>query len=55
MALPFLVKYIYNNATEETVRRGKKIFNNGYVELINYDELSSSVSFRTREIGRAHV
>lgn len=49
MALPFLVKYIYNNATEETVRRGKKIFNNGYVELINYDELSSSVSFRTRD------
>ena len=49
MALPYLVKYIYNNATEETVTRGKRIFNAGYVEMINYDELSSSVTFRTRD------
>ena len=49
MALPYLIKHIYNNATEETVRRGKKIFFSGYVEQISYDELGNSVIFRTRD------
>ena len=34
MALPHLIKYIYNNGTDEVIRRGKKIFSLGYVELI---------------------
>lgn len=49
MALPYLIKHIYSNASEETVRRGKKIFYSGYVEMVSYDELGSSIVFRTRD------
>lgn len=49
MALPYLIKHIYSNASEETVRRGKKIFYSGYVEMVSYDELGNSIVFRTRD------
>lgn len=49
MALPHLIKYIYNNGTDEVIRRGKKIFSSGYVELIEHDDLMGSVIFRVRD------
>lgn len=49
LALPQIIKYIYNNGTEEVIPRGKKIYNNGEVELIGYDELSESVNLRVKD------
>ncbi len=49
MALPHLVKHIYNFASDEVVKRGKKIMMNGYVELVEYDELLNNVTFRVRD------
>lgn len=49
MALPHLIKYVYTNGTDEVIRRGKKIHAIGFVELIEYDELLDSISFRVRD------
>ena len=49
MALPHLVKFAYNHGTEEVVRRGKKIHAIGFVELVEHDELMSSVVFRVKD------
>jgi SNF2 family DNA or RNA helicase len=48
MALPSLIKFIYNHGTEEVIRRGKKIFNLGGVQKLRIDELSANASFRVR-------
>jgi len=49
MALPHLVKFVYNNGTDEVIRRGKKIHSIGYVELIEHDDLLGSVTFRVKD------
>jgi superfamily II DNA or RNA helicase len=49
LALPHLIKYIYNTGTDEVIRRGKKIHAFGYVELVEHDELMNSVTFRVRD------
>ena len=49
MALPYLVKHIYNNGSEEVIRRGKKIHASSNVELMEYDELMNSVNFRVKD------
>ena len=49
MALPHLTKYVYTHGTDEVIRRGKKIHAIGYVELIEFDELLDSVSFRVKD------
>jgi SNF2 family DNA or RNA helicase len=49
MALPFLVKYIYNNGSDEVIRKAKKIHTSNYVELAEYDELAYSAVFRVRD------
>jgi hypothetical protein len=49
MALPHLIKYVYTNGTDEVIRRGKKIHAIGFVELVEYDELMGSVSFRVKD------
>ncbi len=49
MALPHLIKYIYNAGTDEVIRRGKKIHAFGYVELIDHDDLMPSVNFRVKD------
>ncbi len=49
MALPYLVKHIYNNGSEEVIRRGKKIHALGNVELMEYDDLMNSVNFRVKD------
>ncbi len=53
MALPYLVKHIYNNATEEVIRRGKKIHALGNVELIEHDDLMGNIVFRVKDDGYA--
>lgn len=49
MALPHLIKYVYNSGTDEVIRRGKKIHSSGYVELVDHDELLHSVTFRVKD------
>lgn len=49
MALPHLIKYVYNSGTDEVIRRGKKIHAIGYVELVEYDDLLGSVVFRVKD------
>ncbi|MEO6405598.1 MAG: SNF2-related protein [Ferruginibacter sp.] len=49
MALPHLIKHIYNNGTDEVIRRGKKIHALGYVELIEHDDLMGSIVFRVKD------
>ncbi len=49
MALPYLVKYIYNNGTDEVIRRGKKIHALGNVELVDHDDLMGTVTFRVKD------
>ncbi len=53
MALPYLVKHIYNNATEEVIRRGKKIHALSNVELVEHDDLMGIVIFRVKDDGYA--
>lgn len=53
MALPYLVKHIYNNATEEVIRRGKKIHALSNVELIEHDDLMGTIIFRVKDDGYA--
>ncbi len=49
MALPHIIKHIYNNGTDEVIRRGKKIHGAGYVELIEHDELMGNIAFRVKD------
>ncbi len=49
MALPYLTKYIYNNGTDEVIRRGKKIHAMGNVELTNVENLQGAVTFRVKD------
>ena len=50
MALPYLIKRIYNSSSEEVVRRGKKIHNTGNaIELLEYDELMGNIVFRVKD------
>lgn len=49
MALPYLVKYVYTHGTDEVIKRGKKIHAIGYVELVEYDELFGTATFRVKD------
>ncbi|MBL0055380.1 MAG: DEAD/DEAH box helicase [Chitinophagaceae bacterium] len=49
MALPHLIKYVYNNGSDEVIRRGKKIHAQGFVELVEHDHLMASVVFRVKD------
>jgi non-specific serine/threonine protein kinase len=48
MALPELLRHIYHNATDEVIRRGKKIFHTGGVQLADNDPITERVIFRVR-------
>jgi len=48
MPLPQLLKYVYNNGTDEVIRRGKRIFATGGVELIEADPVLRSATFRVK-------
>lgn len=49
MALPYLIKYIYNSGTDEVIRRGKKIYSSRFVELTDHDELLHAINFRVKD------
>ncbi len=49
MALPYLIKHIYNGGSEEVIRRGKKIHTLGNAELIEHDELMGNVTLRVKD------
>jgi superfamily II DNA or RNA helicase len=49
LALPHLIKYIYNTGTDEVIRRGKRIHVAGSVELLDHDDFLHSVSFRVKD------
>jgi non-specific serine/threonine protein kinase len=49
MALPHLIKYVYNNGSEEVIRRSKKIHAMGFVELVEHDQLMGGVVFRVKD------
>jgi non-specific serine/threonine protein kinase len=49
LALPHIIKHIYNNGSEEVIRRGKKINGSGFVELIENDDLMASIVFRVKD------
>jgi hypothetical protein len=49
LALSHLIKHIYNNGTDEVIRRGKKIHSIGNVELVEHDELMGGVIFRVKD------
>ena len=49
MALPHIIKFIYNHGTEEVVRRGKKIHAIGYADMVEHDDLFGRVVFRVRD------
>jgi hypothetical protein len=49
LALPHLIKYVYNSGTDEVIRRGKKIHSFGYAELVEHDDLMHSVTFRVKD------
>lgn len=48
MALSEILKHIYHNATDEVIRRGKKIFHTGGVQLVENDPITASATFRVR-------
>ncbi len=49
MALSHLVKHVYNNGSDEAIRRGKKILSMGFVELVEHDHLMGSVVLRVKD------
>ncbi|MEJ7625670.1 MAG: SNF2-related protein [Ferruginibacter sp.] len=49
MALPHIIKHIYNNGTDEVIRRGKKIHSLGFVELVEHDELMGNIVYRVKD------
>lgn len=49
LALPFFIKYIYNSGTDEVIRRGKKIYQQHFVELAEHDQLMHSLIFRVKD------
>lgn len=51
MALPYLIKHIHNNGTDEVIRRGKRIHSLGNVELVEFDDLMGNVVMRVKDDG----
>ncbi|MEO6682548.1 MAG: SNF2-related protein [Ginsengibacter sp.] len=49
MALPYLIKYVYNSGTDEVIRRGKKIHTSRFIELTDHDDLIHAVNFRVKD------
>ncbi len=49
MSLPHLIKYIYSNGSDEVIRRGKKIYATGYIEIIRQDDASDTLTCRVKD------
>ena len=48
MSLPVIIKFVYNHANEESIRRGKKIFYSAGVQLLDSDQVIEQIRFRVR-------
>ncbi len=48
MPLPDLIKHVYHNATDEVIRRGKRIFHTSGVQILESDTLIEQIVFRVR-------
>jgi non-specific serine/threonine protein kinase len=48
MALPPLLKYVYSTASDEVIRRGKRIFLMQGAKLIHRDEFTNQVTFKVK-------
>jgi non-specific serine/threonine protein kinase len=49
MSLSHLIKHIYNNASDEVIRRGKKIHITGNLEVIDHNPLMHTISYRVKD------
>lgn len=49
MSLSHLIKHIYNNASDEVFRRGKKIHLAGYLDVIDHNPLLNHIVFRVKD------
>ena len=49
MSLSHLIKHIYNNASDEVIRRGKKIHTMNGVELMDHNPLMDNIAFRIKD------
>ena len=49
MALQHFIKHIYNNGTDEVIRRAKKINKQGFVEMTSHDEFIGNINFRVKD------
>lgn len=49
MSLPFFIKHIYNNASEEVIKRGKRIHSTGQMDLLEHNPILESISFRVKD------
>lgn len=48
MALSPIIKYIYNTGAEEVIKRGKRIFLTGGVQMVKRDEFTGQITFKVR-------
>ncbi len=48
MSLPSILKYVYNNASDESIKKGKKIFHTSGVQITEYDTLIGQAIFKVR-------
>jgi len=48
MALSPLIKYIYSSGAEEVIRRGKRIFLTGGVQMVKRDEFTGQITFKVK-------
>ncbi len=49
MSLSHLIKHIYNNASDEVFRRGKKIHLSGNLDIIDHNPLLNHIVFRVKD------
>lgn len=48
MSLPSILKYVYNNASDESIKKGKRIFHTSGVQLSEFDTLIGQAVFRVK-------
>ena len=49
MALPFFIRHIYNNASEEVIRRGRKIHTMGNIDILDHNPVLESITLRMKD------
>lgn len=49
MSLSHLIKHIYNNASDEVFRRGKKIHAAGHIDIIDHNTLENNIIMRVKD------